>query len=52
MMSKKIYWLVAKEKVDNANLKAMQKYIQNHKKTFLDKKYSCQKRKPTRLNTC
>jgi hypothetical protein len=34
---KKIYWFMRKEKADNANLRAMQRYMQNHKKTLLAK---------------
>ena len=29
---KRIYWFMRKEKADNANLRAIQRYIENHKK--------------------
>ena len=34
---KKIYWFMRKEKADDANLRAMQRYMQNHKKMLLAK---------------
>ena len=29
---KRIYWFMRKEKADNANRKAIQRYMENHKK--------------------
>ena len=31
----RIYWFMLKEKADNANLKAIQRYIENHKRNIL-----------------
>jgi len=35
--SKKIYWFMRKEKADSANLRAMKRYIDNHRKPLFAK---------------
>jgi hypothetical protein len=48
-IQKRIYWFMKKQKADNANLKAIKNYIENHKKEIIGQEIFLNKEKADKI---